>query len=87
VLILDEATSRLDPATEQALALATGQLLSGRTALVVAHRLSTVKRADRILVLADGRVLEYGSRQSLALDPTSQYSQWLRLANPEDLLA
>ena len=87
VLILDEATSRLDPATEQALTKATQRLLVGRTVLVIAHRLSTVERADRILVLADGRILEYGARQTLARDPTSHYSQWLRLANPEEMLA
>ena len=87
VLILDEATSRLDPATEQALTQATQRLLVGRTALVIAHRLSTVERADRILVLADGRILEYDARQTLARDPTSHYSQWLRLGNPEEMLA
>ena len=87
LIILDEATSRLDPATERALTEATQRLMAGRTALVIAHRLSTVERVDRIMVLADGRVLEYDTRQALANDPTSHYYQLLHLANPEEMLA
>ena len=87
LLILDEATSRLDPATEKALTQATRRLMAGRTAIVIAHRLSTVEQADRILVLADGRVVENGARQVFASDPASQYSRLLRLANPEELFA
>ncbi|MBO0778057.1 MAG: ABC transporter ATP-binding protein [Ktedonobacteraceae bacterium] len=86
LIILDEATSRLDGATEKALGEATERLLAGRTVLVIAHRLSTVERMDRILVLADGRVLEYDRRKTLANDPTSHYSQLLQRTNSEGML-
>lgn len=75
LIILDEATSRLDPATEKALTRATQRLMAGRTALVIAHRLSTVEHVDHIMVLDDGRILEYNTRATLACDPTSHYNQ------------
>jgi ATP-binding cassette, subfamily B, bacterial len=87
LIILDEATSRLDPATEKALTQATERLLTGRTALVIAHRLSTVERVDRIMVLADGQIVEYGMRETLTNDPTSYYSQLLHMSNPKEMLA
>lgn len=87
LILLDEATSRLDPATERMLTQATRQLFAGRTALVIAHRLSTVEHTDHILVLAEGRVLEYGERKTLAGDPTSHYSKLLQLASTEETLA
>ncbi len=87
LLILDEATSRLDPATEKALTQATQRLMARRTAIVIAHRLSTVERVDHILILADGRVLEYDTRETLARDPASRYSQLLKTTNPEEMLA
>jgi ATP-binding cassette, subfamily B, multidrug efflux pump len=65
VLVLDEATSAVDPITDSALQRATAELLRGRTALVVAHRLSTIERADRIVVLQGGRVVEQGTHQEL----------------------
>ncbi|ACO46985.2 ABC transporter ATP-binding protein [Deinococcus deserti] len=74
VIILDEPSSRLDPATEALLTAAMTRLLSGRTAIIIAHRLDTVSRADRILVLGDGQVLEEGAREILARDPRSQYA-------------
>ncbi|WP_027481006.1 ABC transporter ATP-binding protein [Deinococcus pimensis] len=77
VVILDEPSSRLDPATEARLTLAMTNLLRGRTAIVIAHRLDTVARADDILVLGDGRVLEYGPRETLARDRASRYSALL----------
>jgi ABC-type multidrug transport system fused ATPase/permease subunit len=65
LLILDEATSSVDLATEAHIEEALGRLLAGRTAFVVAHRLSTIRRADLIVVLEHGRVLEQGSHDEL----------------------
>ncbi|MDX1502333.1 MAG: ABC transporter ATP-binding protein [Thermoanaerobaculia bacterium] len=65
VLILDEATSSVDTETEQAIQLALERLLADRTSLVIAHRLSTVQRADRILVMHHGEVREEGTHQEL----------------------
>jgi len=77
IVVLDEASSRLDPATEQAIGGAVTRLLSGRTGILIAHRLDTVARADRIAVLEDGRVLEFGVRRDLVDDPASRYSRLL----------
>ena len=69
VLILDEATANIDTQTELQIQRALGELLRGRTALVIAHRLSTVRNADKIVVLEDGRKVEEGSHDDLmALD-------------------
>jgi ATP-binding cassette subfamily B protein len=65
VLILDEATSNLDPGTERDIEAALEQLMKGRTVIVVAHRLSTVRRADRIAVIDGGRVAEIGTHADL----------------------
>jgi ABC-type multidrug transport system fused ATPase/permease subunit len=65
ILILDEATSSVDPETERVIEAAVAKLLAGRTSLVVAHRLSTVVRADRILVLAHGEIREQGTHAEL----------------------
>jgi len=65
VLILDEATSALDNESERWVQAALEPLMRGRTTLVIAHRLSTVVSADRIVVLADGRIVESGSHESL----------------------
>ena len=61
VVLLDEATSSLDIPSERAVQAALGTVLAGRTALIIAHRLSTVLIADRVLVLADGRIVQDGS--------------------------
>jgi ATP-binding cassette subfamily B protein/subfamily B ATP-binding cassette protein MsbA len=61
VLVLDEPTSALDPATERAVLRALERLTAGRTTLLIAHRRSTVERADRVVVLAAGRVVEVGA--------------------------
>ena len=66
LVVLDEATSAVDPATEQVIAAALRRLLTGRTALVIAHRLSTAEAADRVLVVSDGRIVEDGPAQQLA---------------------
>jgi len=83
VVILDEASSRLDPATERLVHAALGRLLDGRTGIIVAHRLATMAYADDILVLEDGQVREYGLRLALAADPTSRFAALLRVATEE----
>ncbi|HLZ64256.1 MAG TPA: ABC transporter ATP-binding protein [Ktedonosporobacter sp.] len=85
IIILDEASSRLDPATEGLLEQAIDKLLRGRTAIIIAHRLRTVQRADTIMLLEDGRIREYGSHAQLANDPNSHFSQLLRTAHEEVL--
>jgi ABC-type multidrug transport system fused ATPase/permease subunit len=77
LVILDEASSRLDPATEQRTASAVRRLLLGRTGIIIAHRLAAVARADRILILEGGRIAEYGPRVALARDPSSRYATLL----------
>ncbi len=65
VLVLDEATSSVDSLSEQLIQQATERITSGRTSIVIAHRLSTVQHADRILVLDKGRIIEQGTHQEL----------------------
>jgi ATP-binding cassette subfamily B protein len=65
VLVLDEATSSLDPGTEVVVEQAMTRLMEGRTVIVIAHRLSTAKRADVVGVVADGRLLELGTHDEL----------------------
>jgi len=86
LVILDEASSRLDPATEVLLEAAIDRLLEGRTAIIIAHRLATVERADDILILEDGRALEYGERAALAADASSHLSHLLRTGLEEVLV-
>jgi ABC-type multidrug transport system fused ATPase/permease subunit len=83
LVILDEASSRLDPATDRLVHTALGRLLEGRTGIIVAHRLATVAYADDILVLEDGLVREHGPRRALADDPTSRFAALLRIASEE----
>jgi ATP-binding cassette subfamily B protein len=78
LIVLDEASSRLDPATEMRMERALDRLFAGRTGVVIAHRLKTVQRADDILILEEGRVVEYGPRLRLAADPHSRFSTLLR---------
>ena len=85
VVILDEPSSKLDPATERLVHRAFARLLAGRTGIIVAHRLSTFALADDILVLEDGRVREHGPRLALAAEPDSRYAAMLRLAAGEVL--
>jgi ATP-binding cassette subfamily B protein len=79
LIILDEASSRLDPATERQLERALERLLHGRTAIIIAHRLGTLDRVDQIMILEDGRVRESGPRAALAADPNSRFAQLLQI--------
>ena len=65
VVVLDEATASLDSASEAAVQQALGEALAGRTSIVIAHRLSTVRAADTILVVEDGRIVERGTHEQL----------------------
>jgi ABC-type multidrug transport system fused ATPase/permease subunit len=78
LVILDEASSRLDPATEARIERAVDKLLRDRSAIVIAHRLGTVQRADDILILEEGRMAEHGARQQLAADPGSRFYRLLQ---------
>jgi len=77
VIVLDEASSRLDPATERLLERAIDHLVADRTAILIAHRLATVARADDIIILDDGKVVEQGARRVLTSDPNSVFSHLL----------
>jgi ATP-binding cassette subfamily B protein len=85
LVILDEASARLDPATEQLIERAMTRLLAGRTGIIIAHRLGTVQRADRIMILDGGRIAEHGRRVDLARDPGSRFAQLLRTGLAEVL--
>lgn len=78
LVVLDEASSRLDLATERLIETAVQRLFVGRTAIVIAHRLETLRHADDILVLADGRVVEFDRRDRLVADENSRFAQLLR---------
>jgi ATP-binding cassette, subfamily B, bacterial len=85
LVILDEASSRLDPATELLIERAIDRLLHNRTAIIIAHRLATVHRADEILILDEGQILEQGERIGLAADPRSRFTQLLQTGIEEVL--
>ncbi|MEV4799895.1 ABC transporter ATP-binding protein [Nonomuraea sp. NPDC049421] len=80
LVVLDEASSRLDPATERQAETAVARLLEGRTGVIIAHRLSSLARVDTIAVLDRGKIVEYGSRAHLAADPHSRFGHLLDLA-------
>jgi ATP-binding cassette subfamily B protein len=81
IVLLDEASSRLDPSTEAQIERAIEGLLTGRTGIIIAHRLKTLRHVDHILILEDGRVVEYGARTALASDPNSRYTRLLQLGD------
>jgi ABC-type multidrug transport system fused ATPase/permease subunit len=86
LVILDEASSRVDPATERLIERAVGKLLQNRTGIIIAHRLGTVERADTILILDEGRIAEHGPRVTLATDPGSRFAGLLRTGAAEVLV-
>jgi ATP-binding cassette subfamily B protein len=85
LVILDEASSRLDPATEGLLERALDGLLADRTCIIIAHRLSTVERANDILILEQGQVKEAGAYEELIGNPDSIFSGLLRTGLEEVL--
>jgi ABC-type multidrug transport system fused ATPase/permease subunit len=85
LVILDEASSRLDPMTEKLIERAIDKLFIGRTGIIIAHRSTTIQRANQILILDKGRVSEYGKREELAKNPDSRFAQLLK-AGLTDLL-
>ncbi len=87
ILLLDEATASIDQETERFLQEATEKVLVGRTSLVVAHRLSTVETADRIIVLADGRIIEEGSPAALLADPEGHFAKMVAAQRRKEAVA
>ena len=85
LVILDEASSRLDPVTERLLERAVDRLLANRTGVVIAHSLQTVQRADDIMILEQGHIVEYGPRITLANDPHSRFYHLLSTGLEEAL--
>ena len=85
LVVLDEPSSRLDPATERLLEGAMNRLLENRTGIIIAHRLATVARADEIMILDNGKILEYGDRARLAEDPHSRFHALLKKGLEEDV--
>lgn len=85
IVVLDEATSRLDPATERSVESTLDALLAGRTGIVIAHRLTTLRRADDILILEGGQVVELGPRRELEADRESRFAGLLRTGLEEVL--
>jgi ABC-type multidrug transport system fused ATPase/permease subunit len=86
LVVLDEASSRLDPATEHLIERAVDKLLRNRTGIIIAHRLGTVERADAIVILENGQMVEYGQRAQLVANPASRFSSLLR-TGLQDVLA
>jgi ABC-type multidrug transport system fused ATPase/permease subunit len=83
VVILDEPASRLDPATELLVADAAERLFAGRTVVIIAHRLETVRMADEIMVIDGGRIVEHGPRGVLAETPGTRYAALLAAGGGE----
>lgn len=80
LVVLDEATARIDPDTEIRLQRAVSRLLEGRTAIIIAHRLSTLREVDDIVVVHEGRILEHGRRADLEADTDGRFRRLLDLA-------
>lgn len=80
LVILDEPSSRLDPETEVLVERAVDRLIAGRTAVLIAHRLSSLRGVDEIAVVDHGRIVEHGRRADLVADPNSRFSRLLAVA-------
>ena len=78
IIVLDEATSSVDTITEQKIQSAIEKVIKGRTSLVIAHRLSTVKNADVILVVKDGKIIERGTYKELLKARSYYFSLYTR---------
>ena len=78
IVVLDEATASVDTITEQKIQAAIDQVIKGRTSIVIAHRLSTVKNADIILVVDDGKIIEQGRHEELLAKKGHYYTLWMR---------
>ncbi|KAF8077237.1 hypothetical protein N665_1054s0014 [Sinapis alba] len=85
ILLLDEATSALDAESEKSVQEALAQVMVGRTTVVVAHRLSTVRNADVIAVVHEGKIIEFGNHENLISNPDGVYSALLRLQEAASL--
>lgn len=79
ILLLDEATSALDAESERSVQEALDRVMVGRTTVVVAHRLSTIRNADIIAVVQCGKIVETGTHEQLMLDPQSAYASLVKL--------
>jgi ATP-binding cassette subfamily B protein len=86
LVVLDEASSRLDPATEALIERVVSRLVKDRTAIIIAHRLGTVQKADQIMILEQGTIEEYGERIGLENDPSSRFSKLLQTGLEEVLV-
>jgi ATP-binding cassette subfamily B protein len=87
LVVLDEATARIDPETEQRLEAAVTELIAGRTTFVIAHKLSTLRMVDEVIVFDQGRVVEHDDRAVLARSGASRWRRLLELAletGPDD---
>jgi ABC-type multidrug transport system fused ATPase/permease subunit len=86
LVILDEASSRLDPATENLIQKAIGKLLYGRSGIIIAHRLSTLSKVDDIMILEEGKIIEFNKRELLEEDSNSIFHNLLN-SGMEEVLA
>jgi ATP-binding cassette subfamily B protein len=87
LVVLDEATARIDPVTEKRLEAAVAQLIEGRTTFIIAHKLSTLRMVDEVIVFERGRIVEHDQREVLARSGSSRWRQLLELAlesGPDD---
>ncbi len=86
VIILDEASARIDPETERLVEQALDTVLAGKTTIIIAHRLQTVRRCDYIAILANGSLAEFGKESDLRAESSSRYATLLRHGSTEELV-